>query len=204
MNDLVLRALWRLAALLLAVAFIVVGGALLAHALDAVRPFGLLFGGGGLRLRLDLTDLPLRVRWVWAAIGLLLVLLGLFFAWLAAARTATARERAQRVRLSGAAGTGQYRSGEVTVGMESLHALVAHRAERDPAVREAAPALRLGRKGWQLGCRLSVVPDAEIPAVVARLKPALADALERHTGLPVVRTDLDVQVFALDGRARVH
>lgn len=204
MNDLVLRTLWRLAAAVLAVALVVAGGVLLAHALDAISPFGLLFGGGGLRLRLDLTEYPLRLRWAWAAVGLGLVLLGLFFAWVAVARTTTARERARRVRLSGAAGTGQYQSGQVTVGLESLHALVVHRAERDPAVREAAPVLKLGRKGWRLGCRLSVVPDAEIPAVVARLKPALAEALERHTGLPVVRTDLDVQVFALDGRARVH
>ena len=204
MNDLALQTLWRLVAAAAAVLLVVVGGALVAHALDATGPVGLVFGGGGLATRLDLTALPLRTRWAWAAVGLGLVALGLGAAWLAVARSTASRERARRVRLSGAAGRGMYQSGEVTVGMESLHALVSHTAERDPAVREASPALRLGKKGWRLACRLSVVPDAEIPAVVARLKPALAQALERHTGLPVVRTDLDVQVFALDGRARVH
>ena len=88
--------------------------------------------------------------------------------------------------------------------MESLHALVAHEAERDPAVREADPVLRLKKDGWTLACRLSVVPDASIPDVTARVKSTLSDALERHTGLPVVRTDLDVQVFSLDARTRVH
>ena len=204
MNDLLLQTLWRLLAAVVAVALVVVGGTLIAHALDATGPVGVVFGGGGLATRLDLTDLPLRTRWVWAAVGLGLVVLGLAAAWLAVARTEESRERSHRVRLSGAAGSGMYQSGEVTVGMDSLYALVAHTAERDPAVREASPALRLGKKGWRLACRLSVVPDAEIPAVVSRLKPALAHALERHTGLPVVRTDLDVQVLALDGRTRVH
>ena len=204
MNDLVLQTLWRLVAALVAVLLVVVGGAVLVHALAATGPIGLVFGGGGLLTRLDLTGLPMETRWVWAAAGLGLLLLGLAAAWLAVARTTESRERSQRVRLGGAAGTGQYQSGEVTVGMDSLYALVAHTAERDPAVREAAPSIRLGKKGWALGCRLSVVPDAPIPEVVARLKPALAGALEGHTGLPVVRTDLDVQVFALDGRARVH
>lgn len=204
MNDLALQTLWRLAVAVLAVALLASGAVLVAHALDATGPLGLVFGGGGLTTRLDLTDLPIRTRWAWAAVGLGLVVLGLAAAWLAVARTTAARERARRVRLGGAAGTGRYRSGEVTVGMESLHALVAHTAERDPAVREASPAVRLRKKGWDVACRLSVVPDAQIPAVVARLRPALADALEHHTGLPVVRTDLDVQVFALDGRARVH
>ena len=85
-----------------------------------------------------------------------------------------------------------------------LRALVAHAAERDPAVREADPVIRLRKQGWMLACRLSVVPDASIPEVTARVKSALAETLEGHTGLPVVRTDLDVQVFSLDARTRVH
>jgi hypothetical protein len=88
--------------------------------------------------------------------------------------------------------------------MKSLHALVAHEAERDPSVREADPVLHLKKAGWVVVCRLSVVPDASIPDVTARVKSALSDALSSHTGLPVVRTDLDVQVFSLDARTRVH
>lgn len=204
MNDLALRLLWRLTAALVALALLTSGVVVLAHALDAVPPVGLLGGGGELSLRLDLSALTLRARWLWAAAGLGLVLLGLGFAWLAGARSTAARERASRVRLSGASRNGVYGSGSVTVGMESLHALVAHEAERDPAVREADPVLRLKKGGWDLACRLSVVPDASIPELTARVKSAVTGALERHTGLPVVRTDLDVQVFSLDARARVH
>ena len=204
MNDLALRLLWRLTAALVALVLLAAGVVLLAHALDALPPVTLLGGGGELGLGLDLTALPMRTRWVWAAAGLGLTLLGLGFAWLAAARSSASREKSSRVTLSGASRNGLYGSGAVTVGMESLHALVAHEAERDPAVREADPVLRLKKQGWQVACRLSVVPDASIPGVTARVKSALSDALERHTGLPVVRTDLDVQVFSLDARTRVH
>ena len=204
MNDLALRLLWRLTAALVALALIVVGVGVLAHALDATGPITLLGGGGELSARLDLTALPLRTRWVWAAAGMLLLVLGLVFVWLALARSAASRERSARVTLSGSSRNGMYGSGAVTVAMESLHALVAHAAERDPAVREADPVIRLRKRGWVLGCRLSVVPDASIPEVTARVKSALAGALEGHTGLPVVRTDLDVQVFSLDARTRVH
>ncbi|WP_412061030.1 hypothetical protein [Rubrivirga sp. IMCC45206] len=204
MNDLALRLLWRLTAALVALALLAVGVGILAHALDATGPIALLGGGGELAVRLDLTALALRTRWLWAGAGLLLALLGLAFAWLASARSTAARERSARVTLSGASRNGLYGSGAVTVGMESLHALVAHAAEQDPAVREADPVLRLKKGGWQLACRLSVVPDASIPELTARVKAALTAALERHTGLPVVRTDLDVQVFSLDARARVH
>ncbi len=205
MNDLALRLLWRLTTALVALALLAFGVGVLAHALDAVGPIRLLSRGGGeLALRLDLTELPLRTRWLWAALGLGLTLLGLAFAWLAAARSTASRERSARVTLSGASRNGMYGSGAVTVGMESLHALVAHAAERDPAVREADPVLRLRKGGWVLACRLSVVPDASIPDLTARVKASLAQALERHTGLPVVRTDLDVQVFSLDARIRVH
>lgn len=205
MNDLALRLLWRLTAALVALACLAVGLTTLAHALDATGPIGLRsVGGGNLLLRLDLTPLPLRVRWVWAALGLGTTVLGLGFAWLAVVRSTDARERSARVTLSGASRNGMYGSGRVTVGMESLHALVAHAAERDPAVREADPVLKLRKGGWTLRCRLSVVPDASIPDLTARVKASLADTLEAHTGLPVVRTDLDVQVFSLDARARVH
>ena len=204
MNRLALSLLRRIVALVAGLALVGAGAVLLAHALDAVAPFRALGGGGGLALELDLTAYPLRARWAWAAVGLGVLLAGLALVWLAVVRSTEARERAARVRLSGGSGNGLYRSGEVTVGMGSLHALVAHVAEQDPAVREAAPRLRLGRKGWQIGCRLSVVPDASIPDVVARLKGEIGAALERHTGLPVVRTDLDVQVFSLDARTRVH
>lgn len=204
MNDFVLRLLWRLTATFVSLALLAFGLAVLAHALDAIGPWGLLGGGGELALRLDLTELPLRVRWVWAGAGLGLTLLGLGFAWLALARSTAERERTARVTLSGASRNGMYGSGAVTVGMESLHALVAHTAERDRAVREADPVLKLRKGGWRLACRLSVVPDASIPEVTARVKAALADTLEAHTGLPVVRTDLDVQVFSLDARTRVH
>ena len=203
-NDLALRLLWRLTAALVAAVLLVAGVTVLAHALDALAPVTVMGGDGELALGLDLTALPLRARYLWALAGLLVAVLGLGFAWLAAARSAVSRERSSRVRLSGASRNGMYRSGEVTVGMESLHALVAHEAERDPAVREADPVLRLKKGGWDVACRLSVVPDASIPDVTARVQSAVSGALERHTGLPVVRTGLDVQVFSLDARARVH
>lgn len=180
------------------------GVVILAHALDALPPITLRGGGGQLALGLDLTALPMRARWLWAAAGLGLTVLGLGFAWLSMARSTASREKSARVTLSGASRNGLYGSGAVTVGVKSLHALVAHEAERDPAVREADPVLRLKKQGWQVACRLSVVPDASIPEVTARVKSTLSDALERHTGLPVVRTDLDVQVFSLDARTRVH
>ena len=187
-----------------AVALVAAGVVVIAHALDAIDPIRSQVAGGGLATTLDLTDFPLRRRWAWAGGGLALVMLGLLLAVLAVAQTERARDRSARVRLGGASRNGLYQTGQVTVGMASLHALVAHAAERDPSVREADPVLKLGRRGWHLACRLSVVPDAAIPDLIARLKTTLPAALERHTGLPVVRTDLDVQVFALDARTRVH
>ena len=204
-NDLALRLLWRLTAALVALVLLAFGVTLLAHALDAAGPVALLSQPSGeLALRLDLTALPMRMRWLWAGIGLGVTLVGLGFAWLTSARSTASKERSARVTLSGSSRSGLYGSGSVTVGMESLHALVAHAAERDPAVREADPVIRLRKQGWMLACRLSVVPDASIPEVTARVKSALAETLEGHTGLPVVRTDLDVQVFSLDARTRVH
>ncbi len=203
MNLRLLHTLWRLVVALVGLALVAGGVVVLAHALDALGPLRLV-GGGGLALALDLTEYPLRQRWLWAAGGLGVLLTGVGLLGLALARTAEQQERSRRVRLSGHTRNGLYGSGEVTVSMRSLYALVVHTAERDPAVREAAPVLRLRRDGWHLACRLVVTPDAELPAVASRLKPLLAEALERHTGLPVVATNLDVQLFALDARTRVH
>ncbi len=204
MNPRLLYGLLRLAALLVGAALLLGGLVLLAHSLDATGPFRALLGGGGLALGLDLTEFPLRERWVWAAAAVGVALLGGALLALALAPTAEQRERSRRVRLSGHSRNGLYGSGEVTVSMRSLYALVVHEAERDPAVREADPSLRLQRDGWHLACRLVVTPEAVLPEVAARLKPRLKDALERHTGLPVARTDLDVQLFALDARQRVY
>ena len=203
-NVRILHTFWRLAAGLAGIAILIGGIVLLAHALDVLGPFRAMWGGGGMRFSLDLAAYPMRVRWVWAAAGLGIALLGALLIALALVRTTEQRERSRRIRLSGHARNGLYGSGEVTVSMRSLYALVVHTAERDPAVREADPTLRLRRGGWHLACRLVVTPDAEIPEVASRLKPQLAEALERHTGLPVAAIDLDLQLFALDARTRVH
>ena len=203
MNLRLLHTLWRLVVALVGLLLAAGGAAVLGHALDALGPLRLA-GGRGLALALDLTAYPMGARWGWAAVALGVLLAGIALLGLAFARTAEQRERSRRVRLSGRARNGLYGSGEVTVSMRSLYALVVHTAERDPAVREAAPVLRLRRDGWHLACRLVVTPDAEIPEVASRLKPLLAEALERHTGLPVVATDLDIQLFALDAHTRVH
>ena len=203
MNDFALRSLWRLTALLVAVLLVFVGFVVLAHSLGAMGPVRLA-GGNQVAFGLDLTTLSLRLRWLWALGGAMACLFGLFFVWLALAQTDQARERSSRVRLSGASRTGLYGSGEVTVGMDSLHALVVHTAERDPSVREAQCKLQLAKGGWAMTCRLSVVPDASIPDVVKRVKADVTRTLEHHTGLPVVRTDLNVAGFSLDARTRVH
>ena len=202
-NARLLSLLWRIVVALAGLLLVVGGLALLAHSLDAAGPMRAAIGDG-LTLGLDLSALPLRQRWVWAAAALALTLTGVLLVALAVAQTSDQRERSQRVRLTGHSRNGLYGSGEVTVSMRSLYALVVHTAERDPSVREASPTLKLKRGGWHVGCRLVVTPDSEIPAVATRLKPVLADTLERHTGIPVVRTDLDVQHFSLDARTRVH
>ena len=199
-----LHTLWRLAVGLVGALLLFGGLALLAHALDALDPIRVVWGGGGMALTLDLTEYTMRVRWLWAAAAVGWIVVGLLLVWLALARTTEQREKSQRVRLSGHTRNGLYGSGEVTVSMRSLYALVVHAAERDPAIREADPVLKLRRDGWHLNCRLVVTPEAEIPEVAGRLKPTLADTLERHTGLPVAQTDLDIQLFALDARTRVH
>lgn len=203
-NVHLLHALWRLAVGLVGLILVAAGVVLLAHVLDALPPLHLAWGGGGMAFSLDLTEYSMRTRWVWGAVGLGVLVVGLLLVGLALVQTAEQREKGQRVRLSGHTRNGLYGSGEVTVSMRSLYALVVHTAERDPAVREAETTLKLRRDGWHVACRLVVTPDAEIPAVVSRLKPHLAETLERHTGLPVAATDLDLQLFALDARARVH
>ncbi len=203
MNDFALRSLWRLTALLVATLFVLVGFTVLAHAVDAMGPIRIV-GGDQVAFGLNLTTLSMRLRWLWALGGALACLLGLFFVWLALAQTEHARDRSSRVRLSGASRTGLYGSGEVTVGMDSLHALIVHTAERDPSVRAAGAQLALGKSGWTITCRLSVVPDASIPDIVKRVKADVTRTLEHHTGLPVVRTDLDVSGLSLDARTRVH
>ena len=198
-----LQFLWRAVVFATGLALLVAGLAVLAHSLDATGPLRAALGGG-LAAELDLTGLPLRSRWVWAAGALALALTGFLVSVLALSPTTEQREQSKRVRLTGHKQTGLYGSGEVTVSIRSVYALVVHTAERDPAVREADPRLRLRRSGWHLTCRVVVTPDAELPAVAARLKTLLSDALERHTGLPVVRTDLDMRLFSLDAHRRVH
>ncbi len=203
MNDFALRSLWRLTALLVATLLVVGGFVVLAHAFDAIGPIRWT-GGDQLEFGLDLTTLSMRMRWLWGLGGAVACLFGLFFFSLAIAKTEQARDRSSRVRLSGASRTGLYGSGEVTVGLDSLHALIVHTAERDPSVREARCKLTMSKAGWILACHLSVVPDASIPDVAKRVKADVMRTLEHHTGLPVVRADLDVAGFSLDARTRVH
>ena len=174
------------------------GLAVCMHALGLLAPLVLILPG--FTLVLNLTLLPLARILLWAGAALAAIPAGLLLLALGLSRSSGRR---RRIVLQRAGLNGHYGGGEVTIALPSLTALAAYVAERVEGVREARPVVRLKRKGWHVVCPVTVAPDAALPDVAARLKTALHDALERHTGLPVARVDIEAQLPARDVRQRL-
>ncbi len=174
------------------------GLAVCMHALGLLGPLVLILPG--FTLVLNLTALPFAQVLLWSGAALGAILAGLL---LLAVGLMPATPRKQRIVLQRSGLNGHYGGGEVTIALPSLTDLAAYVAERVEGVREAHPVVRLKRKGWHVVCPITVAPDAALPDVAARLKTALQDALERHTGLPVTRVDIAAQLPAQDVRQRL-
>ncbi|ARA94674.1 MAG: alkaline shock response membrane anchor protein AmaP [Bacteroidetes bacterium] len=189
----------RLTSLLVGLGLVAAGGWLLLHVAGWAGPMRLT--RPGLDLLVDLRALPVRAVWSFVGIALLAVVGGLLFFIPALRRSG---EAGREVVLSGRGDAVAYGGGRVTVALRSLQALVAYVAERVPGVREADPQVQLRRDGWHVRCRVAVHPDSPLPEVTARLREALQQTLERHTGLPVARVDVASQLTALDARRRLR
>ncbi|GIV60490.1 hypothetical protein GQ464_007915 [Rhodocaloribacter litoris] len=194
-----LELLRRLLVALLGGLWLAAGVLVFLHAMEMTGP--VVWVRGGFTLVLNLAEQPFGTVLTWAALAVWAILAGLLLLALALMRVA---DEGRRIVLRGTAPNGFYGGGQLTVAQRSLEALAAYTAERVDGVREARPRLRLRRKGWHIACRVTLAPDAALPDVSTRLKTALHDAIEHHTGLPVARVDIDAQLHAIDAHRRVR
>ncbi|GIV58742.1 MAG: hypothetical protein KatS3mg042_1655 [Rhodothermaceae bacterium] len=192
--DVIRRLLVAFFGLLLVAGGLVVG----IHVVGLMAPIVLTLPG--LTLVLNLADLTFMQMLGWATVSVWMVVVGLLLVGLG---VMSATRQGRRIVLSRTALNGQYGGGRVTLAERSLVDLAAYVAERVDGVREARPVVRLRRKGWHVVCPITVAPEAALPDVAARLKTALHDAIERHTGLPVTRVDIEAQLPAQDARKRL-
>jgi uncharacterized alkaline shock family protein YloU len=174
---------------------LVAGGILLGVAALGYLP-PLTLDGPGLSLTFGLSDLDWQERLIWSSGSLLILVLGLL---LVRMELRGMRRRPQAVVIRGPRDGREIGDGQVTVGLRGLRALVCYTAEEVEGVVEAAPILQLGRKGWKVDCQVAVAKEVSVPELSNQMKQKLGDVLEHHTGMPVERVDIAVQLGLIDG-----
>ena len=194
-----LHTLWRLLVAITALAFLAGGVMIVLHALEVVGPVK--GRGAGFTFNFDLGEETFRTTLGWIGGSLLAMLAGLLLLLLAVARAA---ESGKQIVLNSQVDKGLYGGGQVTVSVQSLRALVAYTAEKVEGIRETVPRIRLRRDGWHIDCRVVLQPDLPLPDVTARIKKALLEAVEYHTGLPVARVNIAAQLKAIDADKRIR
>lgn len=172
---------------------------IVALAMMAVGAYALLVGlgwfdGGQLALssglvRLSWSAPSFEARAAWCAIsalifvaGGLLMMLGLL---------PQARPLPKRYMIHKTPGLADYGGSAVTLSARGLAALMSYVLTRVPGVHEAEPQIKLTRQGWVVRCRLYVWAESKLPELVEQVRGQLKAALEGHTGIPVVRIDVD-------------
>lgn len=152
------------------------------------------FDGGQLalssgQLLLKWTNPTFETRALWIFISLGVLLFGMSGLWLVLLPTRARKPQAYMIHKT--PGLADYGGSSVSLSARGLHALMAYVLMRVPGVHEASPTLKLTKKGWVVRCRLFVWGEAELPALITQAKQQLQGALEQHTGIPVVRIDID-------------
>ncbi len=140
---------------------------------------------------------------VLSAIGVTLssLFIGALFAWLGLSGL-TRPQKHFRLRIHG--DKIARARGEVVVAEGGLLKLLAYAAEDIDGVSGAEPSLKLGNKGWEIRCVISVWHDKSLTEIVEALRRDLRHALERHTGTQVERIDVIVQHHPIESGARVN
>jgi uncharacterized alkaline shock family protein YloU len=174
---------------------LIVGGILLGVAVLGYLP-PLTLEGPGFSLTFGLSNLDWRERLLWSSGSLLILVVGLL---LLRMELRGMRRKPQAVVLKGPREGREIGDGQVTVGLRGLRALVCYTAEEVEGVVEAAPRLELGRKGWKVDCQVAVAKEVSVPEMSNAMKQKLGDVLEHHTGMPVERVDIAVQLGLIDG-----
>jgi len=181
----------RMLVILGALMVLIATTAVLLVTADLVRPQALAPGAWLMDLlalfqRFD----PATRYWVLVGCALLLVLGVVLLAW--ELRPTPQSRRHLLVR--------QDPLGKVTVDVGGVEELVCREAGRVAGVMEAASRVRQARDGLHIVGRVSVAPDADVPAVTQELQGRIKGAVERYVGRPVTAVHLSTQLAPLSGR----
>lgn len=181
--------LWSraLVLLLISVAVIALGAYALLVGLGWFDGGELALSSGQLLLKWTNPTFETRALWIFISLGVLLV--GMLGLWLVLLPTRARKPAAYMIHKT--PGLADYGGSSVSLSARGLQALMAYVLMRVPGVHEALPTLKLTKKGWVVRCRLYVWVEAELPELIAQAKQQLQGALEQHTGIPVVRIDVD-------------
>lgn len=152
---------------------------------------------GGISLDIALANQPFETRVSWLLAALTAAGIGMFFMLVAIRRD---RERRQWVVLN-AQQTGVHNA-TIRISERALGALANRVTNTIDGVRQSSSTIALGKKGWDLRCRLQLWTEARIPEVVGKLERDLRASFEHHTGLPVARVQIetDFEPVGIDRR----
>jgi len=178
----------RLLIILLDVALLVGAGAVLAVALGLARPDQLAPTAWFAERLAPFAQLdPTNRGWAVAvAVALLLVGLLLLIAELRPGRRPEPRLTLKEDGL-----------GQVTIGRDSVRALVEREAGFVEGVMQVRAAVEEGRQGLLIRCRVSVDPASSVPELTERLQSRVKAAVEHHLGRPVAAVGVEAAMTPL-------
>jgi lysylphosphatidylglycerol synthetase-like protein (DUF2156 family) len=81
--------------------------------------------------------------------------------------------------------------GSVIVARHGIEDLVTREAGRVRGVQEAHSSINEGKTGLRIAERLTVAPDANIPALSREVQERIKSAVERYIGRPVAEVSID-------------
>jgi uncharacterized alkaline shock family protein YloU len=95
--------------------------------------------------------------------------------------------------------------GRVTLARDGLRRLINRAAGEVPGVMEVRSRVEEHKEGFDIRCRVSVEPSADISQLTAAVQEHVQDAVQRFLGRPVATVQVNAQLEPLNpagGRVR--